>query len=192
MTEKKDKIVKRGVIAQRYKYTISESQVVTIKGVGELENNDEPLQFRFPAKNVVIAEGITAIGHLVFWQHYNLHTIQIPDTVTKINGSAFSRCYSLKAPSLPDSITELGRGAFAECHGFDKIVLPHNLDLLYEVSMQRYLTFTLLPSPSSPSLLIILSYSFGGFPIFCSYAEPSSTMLCFDLWSSEFMVSLVI
>lgn len=130
MTEKKDKIVKRGVIAQRYKYTISENNVVTIKGVGELENDDEPLQFRFPAENVVIAEGITAIGHLVFWQHYNLHTIQIPDTVTKINGSAFSRCYSLKAPFLPDSITELGRGVFAECHGFDKIVLPHDLKVL--------------------------------------------------------------
>lgn len=48
MTEIKDKIVKRGVIAQRYKYTISENNVVTIKGVGELENDGAPLQFRFP------------------------------------------------------------------------------------------------------------------------------------------------
>ena len=74
MNEKKDKIVKRGVIAQRYKYTISENNVVTIKGVGELENDDEPLQFRFPAENVVIAEGITAIGHLVFWQTHPFPT----------------------------------------------------------------------------------------------------------------------
>ena len=62
MAEKKDRIVKRGVIAQRYKYTISENQVVTIKGVGELENDDAPMQFRFPAENLVIDEGITVIG----------------------------------------------------------------------------------------------------------------------------------
>lgn len=129
MAEKNGKIVKRGIIAG-YKYTISDNQVVTIKGVGELENGGEPLQFRFPAENVVIAEGITVIGHMVFWQQYNLHSIQIPDTVTKIDSSAFGRCYSLKAPSLPDSITELGRGVFAECHSFDKIVLPRNLRVL--------------------------------------------------------------
>lgn len=130
MAEKKGKIVKRGVIAQRYKYTISENQVVTIKGVGELENDGAPLQFRFPAENLVIAEGITLIGQLVFWCHYNLHTIQIPDTVTKIESSAFGRCYSLQSPSLPDSITELGRCVFDECNCFDKIVLPHNLKVL--------------------------------------------------------------
>ena len=60
MEEKKDKIVKRGVISG-YKYTISDSQVVTIKGDGELENGGEPLKFRFPVENVAIAEGITAI-----------------------------------------------------------------------------------------------------------------------------------
>lgn len=128
MAEKKEKIVKRGVIAG-YKYTISDSQVVTIKGAGELENGGESLKFRFSAENVVLAEGITAIGDLVFWWQ-NLHTIKIPSTVTRIGNSAFGRCHSLKAPSLPDSITELGRGVFAECHGFDKIVLPRNLKVL--------------------------------------------------------------
>ncbi|MBR6415865.1 MAG: leucine-rich repeat domain-containing protein [Bacteroidales bacterium] len=124
----KGKIVKRGVISG-YKYTISDDHVVTIKGAGELENGREPLKFRFPAENVVIDDGITSIGNMVFWWQ-NLRTIQIPDTVTKIESSAFGRCYNLKAPSLPDSITELGRGVFAECHGFDKIVLPRNLKVL--------------------------------------------------------------
>ena len=130
MAESKGKIVKRGVIAG-YKYTISENQVVTIKGVGVLENDDEPLTFRFPAENIVIAEGITVIGDSVFSDQYSkLHSILIPDTVTKIGKSAFSNCYSLKAPNLPDSITELGRGVFSKCLGFEKIVLPHNLKVL--------------------------------------------------------------
>ena len=128
MEKKKDKIVKRGVISG-YKYTISDSQVVTIKGDGELENGGEPLKFRFPAENVAIAEGITVIGRMVLW-FQNLHTIQIPDTVTRIESSAFARCYNLKSPSLPDSITELGRCVFDECYGFDKIVLPRNLKAL--------------------------------------------------------------
>ena len=128
MAENKGKIVKRGVIAG-YKYTISNNQVVTIKGVGELENGGEPLKFRFPAENVVIAEGITVIGHLVFWRN-NLHTILIPNTVTKIESSAFGHCYSLQSPTLPDSITELGRCVFDECYGFDKFVIPRNLKVL--------------------------------------------------------------
>ena len=128
MAEKKEKIVRRGVIAG-YKYTVSESRVVTIKGVGELENDDDPLEFCFPAENIVIAEGITAIGHMAFWRQ-NLHSIQLPDTVTKIESSAFARCYSLEAPVLPDSIIELGRCVFDECYGFDKIVLPRNLKVL--------------------------------------------------------------
>ena len=140
MEKKKDKIVKRGVISG-YKYTISDSQVVTIKGDGELENGGEPLKFRFPAENVAIAEGITVIGRMVFW-FQNLHTIQIPDTVTRIERSAFARCYNLKSPSLPDSITELGRGVFAECYGFDKIVLPCNLKALPYGTFRSCITLT--------------------------------------------------
>lgn len=128
MAEKKEKIVKRGVLAG-YKYTISDNHVVTIKGVGELGNGGEPLQFRFPAENLVIAEGITSIGHMAFWRH-NLHTIHISDTVTKIEDSAFGWCHSLEAPTLPDSIVELGRCVFDECYSFDRIVLPRNLRVL--------------------------------------------------------------
>ena len=38
MAENKGRIVKRGVINQRYKYTISDDGVVTIMGTGVLEN----------------------------------------------------------------------------------------------------------------------------------------------------------
>ena len=48
MAEVIERIVKLSFMAQRYKYTISENNVVTIKGVGELENDGAPLQFRFP------------------------------------------------------------------------------------------------------------------------------------------------
>ena len=37
MADNKGQIVKRGVIAQKYQYTISDDDVVTIKGTGELE-----------------------------------------------------------------------------------------------------------------------------------------------------------
>ena len=123
-----NKIIKRGIIARRYKYTISDDQVMTIKGEGELENNDQPL--KFTTEHVVIADGITSIGSMAFWWHSNMQTIHIPDSVTRIEDCAFGRCYSLQAPTLPDSIVEIGRGAFDECYGFTKIVLPCNLKVL--------------------------------------------------------------
>ena len=129
MAENKGRIVKRGVINKRYKYTISDDGVVTIMGTGVLENGGSPLKLRFPVDNLVIAEGITTLGRLVFWWH-GLHTIQLPDTLVEIEDSAFARCYPLKAPILPDSITELGRCVFDECDGFDKIVIPRNLKVL--------------------------------------------------------------
>ena len=129
MDDNKGQIVKRGVIAQKYQYTISDDDVVTIKGTGELGNGGNPLRLRFPVENLVIAEGITTIGRLVFWWS-GFHTIQLPDTLVEIEDSAFARCYSLKAPILPDSLTELGRCVFDECYGFDKIVIPRNLKVL--------------------------------------------------------------
>lgn len=122
------KIIKRGIIARRYKYTISDDQVMTIKGEGELENNDQPL--KFTTEHVAIADGITSIGSTAFWNRSHMQTIHIPDSVTRIGSSAFGWCRSLQAPTLPDSIVEIGRCAFDECYGFTKIVLPCNLKVL--------------------------------------------------------------
>ena len=130
MTKTGGKIVKRGVIAVKYKYTISDTGVVTIKGEGELANYGEPLKMRFPAENIVIADGITSIGDDVFWSNESMRTIQIPETVTRIGSSAFGWCHRLEAPILPDSIVEIDNCAFDQCYGFESIVLPRNLKIL--------------------------------------------------------------
>ena len=52
MAENKGRIVKRGVINQRYKYTISDDGVVTIMGTGVLENGGSlGLKSRIDARN---------------------------------------------------------------------------------------------------------------------------------------------
>lgn len=130
MTEKKkSKIVKRGVIAKVYKYTVTDDNVTTLKGTGYLGNYGSPL--KLSAEHLVIADGITSIGELAFWNNHSpLRTVKIPNTVTSIGDSAFARCYALEAPVLPDSITEIGACAFDECNGFKSIVIPNNLKFI--------------------------------------------------------------
>lgn len=128
MPKSDNKIIKRGTVAKIYKYTVSQDQVMTIKGAGQLGNYGLP--FKFSAENLAIAEGITSIGDTAFWNHQEMKTIQIPTSVTRIGSSAFGRCHSLKSPVLPDSIVEIDNCAFDECYGFDRITLPRNLKIL--------------------------------------------------------------
>lgn len=125
---KKSKIVKRGTIAKVYKYTVTDDNVTTLKGTGYLGNYGSPL--KLSAEHLVIAEGITSIRELSFWNNHSLRTVKIPETVTSIEDCAFARCYYLETIVLPDSITEIGACAFDECNGFKSIVIPNNLKII--------------------------------------------------------------
>lgn len=121
--KKKSKIVKRGVIAKVYKYTVTEDNVTTLKGTGYLGNYGSPL--KLSAEHLVISDGITSIGDLAFW-HNSLRTVYLPNSVTTIGDCAFAHSF-LQSVTLPDSITEIGNCAFDECRGLRSIIIPRNL-----------------------------------------------------------------
>jgi len=121
--KKKSKIVKRGVIAKVYKYTVTDDNVTTLKGTGYLGNYGSPL--KLSAEHLVISDGITSIGNLAFW-HNSLRTVYLPNSVTTIGDCAFAHSF-LQSVTLPDSITEIGNCAFDECRGLRSIIIPRNL-----------------------------------------------------------------
>jgi hypothetical protein len=66
---------------------------------------------------VIIENGVTSIGDLVFYGLTNLTEITIPNSVTSIGDWAFYGCTGLTEVTIPNSVTSIGDGAFQMCIG---------------------------------------------------------------------------
>ena len=98
-------------------------------------------------KNVVIPEGVTAIGEMVFNYAVSLKSVVIPDSVrefgegafwgcsaledvtipkgvTKISVDLFAACTSLKSLKIPDTVTQIKESSFFNCESLESIVIP--------------------------------------------------------------------
>ena len=76
------------------------------------------------SKEVVIPDGVTAIGDTAYSRCITLTSIVIPDSVTSIGYGAFHGCSSLTSIAIPDSVTNIGAYAFDGCTSLASIVLP--------------------------------------------------------------------
>ena len=77
--------------------------------------------------NVVIENGITAIGCAAFYEHKNLHSVSIADSITYIAGYAFYGCSSLTNVQLSSALTSIERSAFRECAALQQITIPNSV-----------------------------------------------------------------
>ena len=64
---------------------------------------------------VMIPEGVTAIGEAAFEDCSRLEAVEIPNSVTDIGGWAFSGCDSLTDVEIPGCVTNIGEEAFSFC-----------------------------------------------------------------------------
>lgn len=64
---------------------------------------------------IVLPEGMTAIGDGAFSGCCNLERINLPEGLRTIGDGAFLNCISLTVPPLPVSLTRIGDGAFGGC-----------------------------------------------------------------------------
>ncbi|MDE7226966.1 MAG: leucine-rich repeat protein [Treponemataceae bacterium] len=65
--------------------------------------------------DVVIPDGVTAIGGGVFAGHTELGHIAIPAGVTTIGADTFKDCAGLAGVVIPGGVTDIGDGAFSGC-----------------------------------------------------------------------------
>lgn len=63
---------------------------------------------------VIIPQGVTAIGANAFKEHTALRSVSIPAGVTQIGSSAFDKCNALQTINLPEGILSIGSNAFRQ------------------------------------------------------------------------------
>jgi len=67
------------------------------------------------ASQVIIPDGVKAIGAMAFYQCADLQEVRLPHGITRIGAGAFCDCLWLETINFPGSICEIGAGAFKNC-----------------------------------------------------------------------------
>lgn len=77
--------------------------------------------------DVVIPEGVTAIGEWAFFDCRNLASITISESVASIGKYAFLDCDDLTKIVMPKSLTSIENGTFKGCTSLKEVVIPENV-----------------------------------------------------------------
>lgn len=107
-----------------------------------------------PGGDVVIPDGVTAIGNQAFWANKSLKSVKIPEGVTQIGKeafwgssladavlptglinidiSAFGWCKNLASVVIPESVQNIGNSAFYECTNLTSVMLPASVPEIEE------------------------------------------------------------
>ena len=86
--------------------------------MSEMRTNDFDIEngvlkyYKGSDEDVVIPEGVTAIGDKAFYYKSGIKSVLIPEGVTSIGKSAFYSCSELRSVKIPMSVISIGRDAF--------------------------------------------------------------------------------
>ena len=102
----------------------------------------------FVIENGVLKKYIGAGGDVV-----------IPDGVTAIGDAAFAACSSVTAVTIPDSVTSIGKRAFVRCWSLMRIKIPDGVE---KMDMSALQTGSHMRWPIRGSIVIPKAYYFSG------------------------------
>ena len=98
--------------------------------------NGVVIECRKNTTEVVIPEGVTAIGECAFRGCTSLANISIPNGVTEIGKYAFQKCTSLKTLVIPDGVTGIGGWAFRGCTALKSVAIPGTVKRIGEFAFR--------------------------------------------------------
>jgi len=77
--------------------------------------------------DLVLPDGVTAIGNCAFRGCISLTSVTIPDSVISIEGLAFSGCTSLTSVTIGNGITSIDNSMFKGCSSLASIEIPDSV-----------------------------------------------------------------
>ncbi len=113
---------------------LSEKDVYTVRA--EVDENGFDIQdgvlvkYSGDATEVVIPEGVTAIGDEAFAYCDSLTSITIPEGVQTIGDEAFLDCDSLTSITISEGVQTIGDGAFCWCDSLTSITIPEGVQTI--------------------------------------------------------------
>ncbi len=157
--------------------------VLTISGNGKMGNyirayndvlrkNTTNAPWGIDITEVIIENGVTAIGRYSFDACSSLTKVTLPESVTSIGEAAFANCESLASITIPKSVTSIENNVFAYCKSFTSIIIP---DSVTKIEYSAFACCESLKSITIPDSVTKIGYSaFAGCKSLKSITIPDS------------------
>ena len=100
-------------------------------------------------KDLVIPEGVEAIGNYAFYLCKGLTSVTIPNSVTEIGSSAFLGCSGLTSVTIGNSVTTIGSSAFYGCSGLTSVTIPNSVTTIGGSAFEGCSGLTSITIPNS-------------------------------------------
>ena len=167
MSDSKDFVIKNGVLTQ---YVGIEENVVVPEGVTAI--GEGAFSRCGTLKRVVLSESVTVIGSKAFEYCEGLQKISFYAGLVSIGKNAFYCCRSLTGIELPEGVTDIGSNAFGWCEALRSITIP---DGVSSIGVNAFSGCSRLESISIPeSVTTITAGLFAGCEALKSVILPES------------------
>ncbi len=160
-------VLSSGALGRTCTYKLFGNGLLQILGEGDMPDYGAADQAPAPwdyardfISEVVIGEGITAIGDAAFCSMSKLRTVTLPDTVTRIGSNAFADCSLLPEITLPAALRTVGSCAFSDCAALSELLLPKELETIGSRAFSGCTSLTEIVIPDSVTMLG--TYAFSG------------------------------
>ena len=88
-------------------------------------NEKEKDSVYYVAQNIVIEEGITAIGDYMFYNFIGVKNVTLPSTLKRIGKASFLSCTNMISITGGKNVTQIDGGAFMNCQSLKNISFPN-------------------------------------------------------------------
>lgn len=77
--------------------------------------------------SITLANGLTSIKELAFYENSGITSVKIPGSVDRINSAAFACCSALTNVTIENGVTRIGSEAFGACKVLKSINIPDSV-----------------------------------------------------------------